>query len=245
MVLRVATWNLNHRAVPRQIPEWVSDELVRCSADVVVVTEYVPGRDEPPLPSRLLSRGAAAVSVSNDRGARDNRILIATKEQHRPGPIAQPEIDLVSAHANFLSVTLESGTIVVGFRMPAYTAATPGGFEHLWDWIFAALAPYKGKNLVLAGDLNADFVRLRDRRLRLSERLEEVGLSRVPVAGGVSFRSSQGADAGTRIDHVFVGGELRGEAGHFDWSAIDREHPGCAKCSHGLPDHALLTAIVR
>jgi hypothetical protein len=181
------------------------------------------------------------VSVSGDRGGRENRILIATKEPHTLGPIPQPELDLVSAHANFLCVTLASGVIGVGFRMPDYSK-TPGGYALLWDWLFDALALYRGEDLILAGDLNADFIRPLDRKLRLAERFAEVGLQLVPVADGVSFRGKRGP--GTRIDHVFVGGSLRGVSGTYSWEAIDREHPGCAGCSHPVPDHALTSVIV-
>ena len=241
MQLRVATWNLNMRTVKRPVPAWVGQELVGLKADLVVLTEYVPGREDRPLSEVLAAGGAASVSVSDDRGTGDNRILIATKERHRLGPIPQPELDLESAHANFLSVTLESGVVVVGFRMPEYSK-TPGGFARLWDWLFDALAPYRGRDLILAGDLNADFVRSRDRKLRLAERFADVGLQLVPVADGVSYRGRSGP--GTRIDHVFVGGALRGVSGAYSWEAIDREHPGCRGCSHGVPDHALTVATV-
>jgi hypothetical protein len=167
--------------------------------------------------------------------------LIATKEPHTLGPIPQPELDLVSAHANFLCVTLASGVIGVGFRMPDYSK-TPGGSALLWDWLLNALAPYRGQDLILAGDLNADFIRPLDRKLRLMERFAEVGLQLVPVADGVSYRGRSGP--GTRIDHVFVGGALRGISGTYSWEAIDREHPGCRGCSHGVPDHALTVVTV-
>ena len=236
MNLRVATWNLNARTHARPVPGWVSQELVGLQADMLVLTEHVPGREEPSLAQVLQEGGAASVSLSEDRGAGDNRILIATREPHALGPIPQPELDLVSAHANFLSVTLASGVIGVGFRMPDYSK-TPGGYAQLWDWLFDALAPYRGHDLILAGDLNADFIRPLDRKLRLAERFSEVGLQLVPVADGVSFRGRSGP--GTRIDHVFVGGSLRGASGTYSWEAIDREHPGCRGCSHGVPDHAL------
>jgi hypothetical protein len=131
----------------------------------LVLTEHVPSGKEPSLPQVLQECGAATVSVSEDRGAGDNRILIATKEPHTLGPIAQPELDLVSAHANFLCVTLASGVIGVGFRMPDYSK-TPGGYALLWDWLFDALAPYRSRCLILAGDLNADFTLPCDRKLR-------------------------------------------------------------------------------
>lgn len=241
MQLRVATWNLNARTHARPVPAWVGRELVDLQADMVVLTEHVPGGEKPSLAQVLQQGGAVSVSVSEDRGAGDNRILIATREPHRLGPIPQPELDLVSAHANFLCVTLASGVIGVGFRMPDYSK-TPGGYALLWDWLFDALAPYRGQDLILVGDLNADFVRPLDRKLRLAERFAEVGLQLVPVADGVSFRGKRGP--GTRIDHVFVGGSLRGVSGRYSWEAIDREHPGCRGCSHGVPDHALLSLDV-
>jgi hypothetical protein len=241
MQLRVATWNLNARTHARPVPAWVGRELVGLQADLLVLTEHVPSGEEPSLSQVLQEGGAATVSVSGDRGGRENRILIATKEPHTLGPISQPELDLVSAHANFLCVTLTSGVIGVGFRMPDYSK-TPGGYALLWDWLFDALVPYRGQDLILAGDLNADFIRPLDRKLRLAERFAEVGLQLVPVADGVSFRGKRGP--GTRIDHVFVGGSLRGVSGTYSWEAIDREHPGCAGCSHPVPDHALTVAVV-
>jgi endonuclease YncB( thermonuclease family) len=33
-------------------------------------------------------------------------------------------------------------------------------------------------------------------------------------------------------------------SGTYSWEAIDREHPGCAGCSHPVPDHALLSVEV-
>lgn len=241
MQLCVATWNLNSRSYRRPTPVWVGRELVGLQADMLVLTEHVPGGEEPALAQVLQEGGSASVSVSEDRGTGDNRILIATKDLHTLGPIPQPELDLVSAHANFLCVTLNSGVIGVGFRMPDYSK-TPGGYALLWDWLFNALAPYRGRDLILAGDLNADFIRPLDRKLRLLERFSEVGLQLVSVADGVSFRGKRGP--GTRIDHVLVGGSLRGISGSYSWEAIDREHPDCAGCSHPVPDHALLAVLV-
>ena len=45
MQLRAATWNLNMRTVKRPVPAWVGQELVGLKADLVVLTEYVPGRE--------------------------------------------------------------------------------------------------------------------------------------------------------------------------------------------------------
>lgn len=57
MQLRVATWNLNMRTVKRPVRAWVGQELVGLKADVVVLTEYVPGREDRPLPE-VLAAGA-------------------------------------------------------------------------------------------------------------------------------------------------------------------------------------------
>jgi hypothetical protein len=241
MQLRVATWNLNARTHARPVPAWVWQEIIGLEADLVVLTEHVPSDEEPSLPYVLHEGGATSVNVSKSRAAGENQVLIATREPSILGPIPQPEIDLVSAHANFLSVTLVSGLICVGFRVPDYSK-TPGGYALLWDWLFDALTPYRGQDLILAGDLNADFIRPLDRKLRLAERFAEVGLQLVPIADGVSFRGRSGP--GTRIDHVFVGGSLRGVSGTYSWEAIDREHPGCVGCSHGVPDHALTVVTV-
>jgi hypothetical protein len=210
-------------------------------ADILVLTEYVPGKDVPRVAEYLSDHGAASVSVSGDQGSGDNRILIASKEHHVAGPIPQPDIGLESAFANFLCVTLASGVIVVGFRMPEYSK-TPASFAVLWDWLFAALAPLRGCDLVLLGDLNTDFERTRDRQYRLLERFTEVGLSLVPVAEGVSYQGKN--SAGSRLDHAFVGGNLRGVSGVYDWSAVNAAHPECRGCNHGLPDHAMLVAEV-
>jgi hypothetical protein len=239
--MRVATWNLNHRAHPRVVPPWVISAMTAARTDVLVLTEYVPGKDVPRVAKYLSDHGAACVSVSDDQGSGDNCILIASTERHVPGPIPQPDIGLESAFANFLCVGLASGVIVVGFRMPEYSK-TPASFALLWDWLFAALAPLHGRDLVLIGDLNTDFTRARDRQYRLLERFTEVGLSLVPVAGGVSYQGKN--SAGSRLDHTFVGGRLRGVIASYDWSAINAAHPDCRGCNHGLPDHAMLVAEI-
>ena len=239
--MRIATWNLNHRVHPRVVPPWVTSAMTAALADVLVLTEYVPGKDVPRVAEYLSDHGAASVSVSDDQGSGDNRILIASKERHVAGPIPQPDIGLESAFANFLCVTLASGVIVVGFRMPEYSK-TPASFAVLWDWLFAALAPLRGRDLVLLGDLNTDFERARDRQYHLLERFTEVGLLLVPVAEGVSYQGKN--SAGSRLDHAFVGGNLRGVSATYDWSAINAAHPECRGCNHGLPDHAMLVADV-
>jgi hypothetical protein len=239
--MRIATWNLNHRVHSRVVPPWVTSALTAAFADILVLTEYVPGKDVPRVADILAGHGAATVSISDDQGVRDNRILIATKERHVVGPIAQPNIGLESAFANFLSVTLASGVIVVGFRMPEYSK-TPASFAVLWDWLFDILTPLHGRDLVLIGDLNTDFERARDREHHLLERFKKVGLSLVPVADGVSYQGKN--SAGSRLDHAFVGGGLRGVSGSYDWSAIEAAHPDCRGCNHGVPDHAMLMAEI-
>ena len=210
-------------------------------ADILVLTEYVPGKDVPRVADFLAGNGAATVSISDDQGRRDNHILIATKDRHVRGPIAQPNIGLESAFANFLSVTLASGVVVVGFRMPEYSK-TPASFAVLWDWLFDSLMPLRGRDLVLLGDLNTDFKRMRDREYHLLERFTEIGLSLVNVAEGVSYQGKN--SAGSRLDHAFVGGGLRGISGTYDWSAINAAHPDCRGCNHGVPDHAMLIAEI-
>ena len=66
-------------------------------ADILVLTEYVPGKDVPRVAEYLSNHGAASVSVSDDQGRGDNRILIASTERHVVGPIPQPDIGLESA----------------------------------------------------------------------------------------------------------------------------------------------------
>ncbi len=239
--MRVATWNLNHRVHPRVVPSWVTSAIADVAADILVLTEYVPGKDVPRISEYLAVQGAADVSVSDDQGSGDNRILIASKEHHVTGPIPQPDIGLESAFANFLSGTIASGVIVVGFRMPEYSK-TPASFAVLWDWLFAALAALRGRDLVLLGDLNTDFERARDRQYRLLERFTDVGLSLVPVAEGVSYQGKN--SAGSRLDHAFVGGNLQGVSATYEWGAINAAHPGCRGCNHGVPDHAMLVAEI-
>ena len=60
MQLRVATWNLNARTRARPVPAWVGRELVDLQADMVVLTEHVPGGERPSL-AQVLQEGGCRI----------------------------------------------------------------------------------------------------------------------------------------------------------------------------------------
>ncbi len=70
MHLHVATWNLNARTHARPVPGWVGRELVGLQADMLVLTEYVPGGEDPSLAQVFQEAGGfinAALSLYDVR----------------------------------------------------------------------------------------------------------------------------------------------------------------------------------
>ena len=115
--MKLLAWNLNHRAVRRRIPSWIAKAINEKAPDVLVLTEYVEGKDHDSFLATLKANGLCKFSCTPQPG-RENQLLIASSDTQR-------WYELVVIHpsvpSNILEVSLESpGVTVLGFRMPAF-----------------------------------------------------------------------------------------------------------------------------
>jgi hypothetical protein len=89
--LRILTWNVNHRARRRHIPDWIAASIAEKDPDVLVLTEHVEGDDHDKFVSSLKTGGLGFIRKS-ERTVGQNQILIASKQPLRRGLLAAPEL---------------------------------------------------------------------------------------------------------------------------------------------------------
>lgn len=238
--MRILTWNLNHRAARRRIPGWVTAAAMESCPDVIVFTEYVVGPDHQQFVASLDAGGLGCVSVT-DRPGRENQLLIATREAHTRASLADPGIH-VSLPSNTLEVRLDdSGVVVLGFRMPAYSGRDVECKRRTWDWLLEEASRLVSGPAIITGDFNTAFG---DSVARCGDCIEELasdGWQSDAPAGGVSWRHPR-TGTGRSIDHLFAspGMRLGGSTYSWEFEHVEGASPGAV----GLPDHALLIARV-
>ena len=149
--MRLIAWNLNHRAARRRIPDWVSTAISAMSPDTLVLTEYVEGPDHNSFLGELSKQGLQQVSTTV-RPARQNQVLIATREPHTFGELQAPPIH-AAVPSNVLHVRLDaSGLQILGFRMPAFKQANRGLKRQTWEWLHSAAAKLRDFPAMIVGD---------------------------------------------------------------------------------------------
>jgi endonuclease/exonuclease/phosphatase family metal-dependent hydrolase len=236
--MRILSWNLNHRAARRRIPDWIVRAIVDQSPDVVVLTEYVMGPDHERFVMALRDAGFIGACTS-DRPARQNQVFVAAREPLRR--IDVPIWDCLSpaVPSNILHVQLqESGIDVVGFRMPAFSRAARPSKEKTWEWLTNVAAPLLGGRAVIAGDFNTapeDADAFCGDRLRT---FVDAGWRHARPASGFSWRHARSGRE-RQIDHLFHSPRLTAFRSDYSWAfhALD---PEAAAGKVGRPDHAML-----
>jgi hypothetical protein len=64
-MIRLLTWNLNHRARPRRVGHAITEAIASLRPDLVALTEYVEGPSHADFLAQLSARGFPHVCVSN------------------------------------------------------------------------------------------------------------------------------------------------------------------------------------
>lgn len=156
--MRLATWNLNHRATRKKIPRGVADAIDALGLDAVVLTEFVPGPDRAEFIDRLGQIGLGHVLVSSavvGAARRENHVLIASRTPVVAGTVVGPAID-ASLPSNVLHAQVVGlGVDLLGVRVPDYSK-TPSVRRACWDWLEGATSALLATPSVLLGDLNVD-----------------------------------------------------------------------------------------
>ncbi|WP_442968840.1 endonuclease/exonuclease/phosphatase family protein [Ramlibacter sp.] len=233
--LRTLTWNLDHRAAHRAVPEWVLDEIDRHAPDLVVLTEFVAGDSNVGFISDLRAIGLQHALIST-HVPRQNQILVASRFALALGPLQAPPIH-PSAPPNFLHVLfpqLEMQCLAV--RVPYGGDFNVSHKRALWDWLAQSAAPLAKLRAILTGDLNTDPGDPSNQCGDYLQRLVGLGW----ICGTPSAGASYGGPSGTRrIDHLYVSSGMKVNGPQYDWSWIDK-----SRGKRGHPDHAILISEV-
>src|SRR5688500_13314543 len=121
--MRIVSWNVDHKAGrtgrSNPISPNVALGIATFAADVVVLTEYVPGVSHESFCTQLRSLGLASFHLSS-LSPGHNHVLIATRLPSSPGELTLGN-PAPNADCTLLHVHLESqGVEIVGMRVPAY-----------------------------------------------------------------------------------------------------------------------------
>lgn len=214
--MKLVTWNINHRARRKRIPQEMAKALCSLSPDVIVLTEYVPGPSHESFVNELSSSGFSFRHMSAFT-PKENHILIVARSHMVPGEITGPPI-AYALPSNVLHVRLAADKLdVLGIRVPDYSKK-PAIRRACWDWIEKMADGVKTHPFVFLGDFNVDPSyppsKCGDRISKLvasgwQHALPLQGVSYYPIAGG----------QGKRLDHAFVSGHFNIVNTQYVWEA--------------------------
>jgi exonuclease III len=234
--MRIVSWNLNHRACRRSIPDWIVEEIATARPDVLVCTEYVEAAEHHSFVSALKNAGLASVSTTVVK-PRQNQILMATRLPHRAGQIPPPTDIDGSVSSNALHVTV-GGIDVLGMRMPAYVREAERLKRLTWAWVHDAATRLINSPAIIVGDMNTQ---RGDSKRSCGDCIESLiasGWSPVIPATGYSWKHPR-SGLERRIDFAFVSPSLTAKGATYSWDFVNRNAIGAMKV--GIPDHAMLS----
>ena len=229
-------WNVNHRARVRHIPEGLAPAILDREPDLVVLTEYVEGRDHEAFTERLAD-GGLIYPVLTPQASGHNQVLIASRRRISRLDFPAPDT-LGHASSNLLMVEVpELNLQVVGLRVPFYLKA--GDARFFWDWFEDALEALRDHPVVIMGDFNADPDKPRGRGSSHLARLVNKGWQLPRPEGDWSYRSTTGKTS--RVDHVLL-------APGLVYGRVEYTMPGSTVFAVDKPvlsDHAALLVELR
>lgn len=150
--MRLLTWNVGHRKGRKPLVPDLAKGLASAKPDVIVITDYMPDASDEPFTDALAKAGLEH-RVSSQQVKAQRTVLIASRE-----PLAAGDIDCcdisTATRPNWLHVRTESGTEIVGFRVPIFTRR--GMKQAYWEWLInEGLSRLIERPSVLLGDFNA------------------------------------------------------------------------------------------
>jgi hypothetical protein len=240
--MRILSWNLNHRAGVRAIPDWLVPAIEAESPDVLVCTAYVRGPRHVELLAAFRAMGLRHSDVTAPQAGGANCVLLAARESLLGGPVRTPEGSPPSVEAGFLHAILEeSGVHVFGFRMPDFGKMLTEK-RHTFDWLTEAIEPYLQEPTLVIGDFNTA---PGDSRRFCGDRLETLmqrGWRLAIPVDGASFYTPSGHPR--RIDLAFVSPLLSVMSTEYSWRFQDLS-PDATRRRAGILDHAMLLLDVQ
>jgi len=209
-VPRIISLNVNHRTAAKPIPAALTRALLDLAPDILVLVEYVEGDGRHELRAALAEAGlphTEGTAAINFRGPRSwwNQVFVASRW---PIEVTSDSAGLNDCNASsFLSV--RTGSIeMTGMRMPFWETAAE------WYGAWEALVPrYQGDLLI--GDMNIDPEESRKRHQKPLKVLQRHGWRWHPAEGDWSYRRTGAEHVRSRVDHVFVRGEVEVQSAQY------------------------------
>jgi endonuclease/exonuclease/phosphatase family metal-dependent hydrolase len=198
--MKILTWNVAHQThtANKNLSE-MAEALASLSPDVIVLTEYVPGKLHNKFTSDLKPLGFEwRISQPSPTIRRQNQVLIASRTPLAAGDIQAPLIS-PAFPSNVLHVRVpEKGFEVLGLRVPM--PLNPEIRHKYWNWIAETAQQHTDRPTIILGDLNNDTgARGPEGGVRFNQ-LKEGGWYRAP-ASGKSYWSKDGT-VESRLDHA-------------------------------------------
>ena len=202
--MRIIAWNVNHRTNAKPLPRELPDALAVLHPHVIVLTEYVPGRDHEGLCGQLGARGFPYIHMS-ELSPGHNQVLIGTRSPSRRGRLRLGE-PTPNADSNFLHVQMDVEQLdVVGFRVPAYQDSQRRA--KYWGRFSKRVRSLVDRRIVVAGDFNTHVGRQTCPGAQELRSLRDAGWQLITPSGNGSYYGPKGKI--TPIDHALVGQKLR------------------------------------
>jgi hypothetical protein len=150
--MRLLTWNVGHRKGRKPLVPDLARALASATPDVVVITDYLPDVTDKPF-IEALARAGLEHRMTSQQVKSQRTVLVASREPLAAGDIECCDISSAT-RPNWLHVRTQSGTEIVGFRVPIFTKR--GMKQTYWEWLInEALPRLIEKPSVLLGDFNA------------------------------------------------------------------------------------------
>lgn len=235
--MRLLTWNLNHRAAQRIIPDWVPIAIGNQNPDLVVITEYVQGDTHSKFVRALAVQGLPHTQVSM-RTEGQNQILIASKSILSSGCIHG--LDLHPAvPSNTLHVFVDDYQIqLIGFRMPAFKSKDRKMKRTVWEWLISTSRSLESHRAIVTGDLNTALGDSTNYCGDCLPVLTQYGWQHAIPADGFSWKSARHGTL-RRIDHTFLSPIMPAGSSKYLWD-FESMATDAASARVGVPDHAML-----
>lgn len=198
--MKILTWNVAHQThtANKNLPD-MAEALAALSPDVLVLTEYVPGKLHEKFTADLISRGFVwTMSPASPTIRRQNQVLIAARTPITPGEIQAPLIS-PAFPSNVLHVRIPGmGFEILGLRVPM--PLNPEIRHKYWNWITEAAQQLRDRPAIILGDLNnGTGAKGPEGGVRFNQ-LKAGGWYRAPTSGK-SYWSKDGS-VESRLDHA-------------------------------------------
>ena len=180
------------------------DAIELLSPDVLVLTEYVPGRDHERFIADLKDLRFETPLISQ-RAPKENQVLIAARRACEAGAIRAPNL-VSQSPPNFLEARLPSfGLRVVGLRIPMFRKREKTEERQYWEWLVSRANVWNTEPTLIIGDLNIDPTRNTWR----AKELRSFTLMGWQIADPAGEWSYHGRGTGhSRIDHALVTNDI-------------------------------------